>query len=268
MKNIIAIDRMYKKLEEYTDKKIKELTRAELDAFVKLITKGLSYTTTCGYISILNKILNKESNENRFSMSEYEADIKSKGYMKKEELIDIINMLDSDQDKFILMALFNGIAGKQLSELINLKINQVDLDKGIINLDDRVVYMDEDFKKITRAAIEQKKGIVISCDEFSLSKLEYDFNMDSEYVIKVRPYYKNNYGLSTISYAGIRTRLYDIGDYLGVDIIASSIEKSGYLYRMDKAGKEWTVAKAREWSKKEGIKVDGNNLLKLYKLVY
>ena len=268
MKTTKAVEYIYRKLGEFTSKNIKELTKQELDEFIQLLIKDLSYTTGCSYIALLNKVLRIECNGCIISMSDYKLGIKTKGYMKKDDLMGIINLLDSYQDKFILMAIFNGIAGKQLSELINLKMEQVDLNKGIIKLENRVVKMNDEFKKITELAMSQDKGLVITEDSLSLNVYEYDFNMKSEYVIKVRPYAKNNFGLNPMSYNGIRTRLYDIANYLGVDIIATAIEKSGYLDRMNREKTEWTVAKAREWAKREGIKVEGNNLLKLYKSVY
>ena len=268
MKDTVAIERMYKQLKKHITKEVSELTRADIDAFVNQLFQDKTYNSARFYVSVLNQILKYEKNNNLISMSDYEVNTNTKGLIKKSELIEIIEVLDSDQDKFILLALFNGIAGKQMTDLINLKKKDVDLNAGTITLSDRVVVMDDYFKKIAKNAMEQTHGIVISLSEDLPCVVEYEYNDKCENVIKVRPYSKNNNGLNPMSYNGMRTKIKDILDYIGLDSTVASIEKSGYLHKLNEVKCKKTVGAVEEFVKKNKIKVDGYNLFRLYKELY
>ena len=79
-----------------------------------------------------------------------------KGYISREELMEAVETLTNPQDRFILMAIYNGIAGKNnMSDLLGLKVKDVDFENHTITIGDRVVNMDSDFEKVTLDTIEE-----------------------------------------------------------------------------------------------------------------
>lgn len=73
---------------------------------------------------------------------------KSKGYVSERELREGLIKLDNALDKFILMAIYNGIVGKSgMSDLINLKKKDVDFKNHFIKVDKWQVPMDKNFEK-------------------------------------------------------------------------------------------------------------------------
>lgn len=167
---------------------------------------------------------------------------KIKGYITPEELTGALLLLDNAQDRFILVAIYNGIAGKNsMSELLQLKTKSVDFNRKTITLTNRVIKMDSILEKATKDAIKQtisfieiRKGVGKCCEEIEL-------NMESPYVLKIRPRYTNMWGLDAMSYGGFRTRFSVIKEKCGINVNASELETSGIINSLLAEKKEWTV---------------------------
>lgn len=165
---------------------------------------------------------------------------KIKGYIRFEELKNAIRLLDNAQDRFILVAIYNGIAGKSnMEDLLNLKVEDVDFENHTITLKNRVVMMDELLEKTTREAIEQTT--LISESESVHATEEIELNMESPYVIKVRPRAINLWGLEPMKYSGFRGRFYTIKEKTGLEVNASELETSGLINELLREKSDWKV---------------------------
>ena len=187
-----------------------------------------------------------------------------KSIITEKELLEVINMLDNAQDRFLLMAIFRGIAGKQAKDIINLKSTDIDFKNNIISLPEKTIVMDAVLAKLAKDAIDEKEYTVISSD--FMGKIEtYEVNEKSNYLIKVRPYKKNNNGMDAMSYNGFRTRFGSICKFLDLDVTISSLEKSGVISRMIKEDAGNTVREIEDWLKKNSIKMERFLAFRLYK---
>ncbi|MGG7143635.1 hypothetical protein ACQPVP_09235 [Clostridium nigeriense] len=188
---------------------------------------------------------------------------KINGYITYEELKKDLLLLDNAQDKFILLAIYNGIAGKSgLSELINLKVKDVNFKKHIIKVDNREVLMDKEFEKITKEAIEQDVYVSEVVSKHGVE--EYELNRDSEYVIRIRPKAVNNWGLSPITYNTLRAKIKKISAKAGFEINASQLETSGIVNRLLSEKKEWTVLDIEFELRMKNIKA---NAYRIYSII-
>lgn len=164
-----------------------------------------------------------------------------KGYISREELMEAVEILANPQDKFILMAIYNGIAGKSnMSDLLGLKVEDVDFDSHTITIGDRVVNMDSDFEKITLDTIEENIYYLESDSKHTNKDVE--FNPESPYVIKVRPMASNLWGIQQLKYNGFRAKFKSIKTKCDLDISPSELETSGIINELLSEKEEWTVA--------------------------
>ena len=179
-----------------------------------------------------------------------------------------VNILENPQDKFLIYSLFYGVYGKKAQDILTMKKNQIDLLNGTITLKDRVVVMDENMKKLAAAALDQNEYMVLDKGG-SWSVTSFKFNMDSEYVFKTKPSTKNNKGLNHMSYDGLITRLKNISFFLGTkDVTATTLTRSGYIYRMNEEVGIKTISNISEWMKKNDIKGTPYIFLNVCKTLY
>ena len=260
---IEEIDRMYKKFAEYTDKNIKDLTKAELDAFVKSIIEGKTHNTIRFYIIVINKILSEVDSEIKLSVEDYSINQEVK-YIDKETLYDLVEYLDSYQDAFILLAIWNGIAGKQMIDLRELTVNSINLEERTITVGDRIIHMDDKFYEITEMAIHQQYGCALSASGIYGANGEFTYNPKCSYVLKVRPYKSNRQGLDSMTYNGFRTRVRNIMKYLNLDMTINELEKSGYLYRLKQKQDRYSYSEMKHTLKDMQIPCEVYNMLTLF----
>jgi len=114
-----------------------------------------------------------------------------KNYMSYHEKQFILKKLINEQDRFIVEALWNGIQGDKLAELVKLKIDQIDITSGTVTIIDenksvvRVVpTFDYQLCNIAKLANEQKLYIKKNgeCSENTIS--ESAVLVESNYIIK------------------------------------------------------------------------------------
>ncbi|EOU2097122.1 hypothetical protein C0L75_03115 [Clostridium perfringens] len=153
-----------------------------------------------------------------------------KDIINKDELLKKLNNVVNDQDKFIAMAIFYGILGTDAKDLINLKVSDIDFEKNIIRIGNRTIIMEDDFKKIIQAAINQKFYLVNSDNDHCLN--DYEFNENSEYVIKVKPMKNTQNGLGKISTKGLKKRLETVSESIGFKLTTRNLITSGAIYRI------------------------------------
>ena len=164
-----------------------------------------------------------------------------KGYISRENLMDVIGLLTNPQDQFILMAIYNGIAGKNnMSDLLNLKVKDVDFEKHIITVGDRIIPMDADFEKITLETVTEK--IYYSESTSKYANKDVEFNPESPYVIKVTPIASNLWGIQPLKYTGFRTKYANIRKKCDLEVNPSELETSGLINELLAERKDWTVA--------------------------
>lgn len=139
-----------------------------------------------------------------------------KDIITKKELEEIINKLENEIDKFIIVGFYYGLNGSSnyKEQLLNLKADCVDFEKETINLPDgRVIKMDELLKRVTKEAIEQK--IYIKMGNQGRTNEDYLLNASSPYIIKSKPTKLNNNGLMPLKKAGIDYGILAISEFTG-----------------------------------------------------
>lgn len=197
--------RIFKKsasLEQQLHKDLFDFDEDELRLFVMQIlqpkTKESSrsiYSTISSYIewSIAENF--SQSTENPWGRRGqnyiYSLVLDVKNYMSYDEKQCIVSQLINDQDKFIMEALWNGIQGDKLRELVTLTINHVKADRNIIQLvnednvlNREVVAFDELLCKYALQANTQRYYIKKNgqCSENTIS--ESADLVESNYIIK------------------------------------------------------------------------------------
>lgn len=265
MNNAIVL--MEKKLNKYFGDEIKNITKKDADAFFLEITENSTYTTARGYVSILNHILKNNGVGFNLTINDYEIKEKNqpKGIYSKVEVEMAVENLLNPIDKFMVMAIFNGINGNGYLELLNLKKSNVDLKNSIIQVSDKTIHMDEVFKKITMDALNQKEYAYLTSDG---DIKYYELNLDSEYIIKSKPMKRNKNGLEPLGVEGFKTRFKNLVASIGLQTTTGTLEKSGYIEKMHSIKTDWKVEEVRELTRTEKMNVEGYNLLRLYKNFY
>ena len=185
--------------------------------------------------------------------------IKVKGYVTEKELREGMLKLDNALDKFLLMAIYNGIVGRScMSDLINLKKKDVDFENHCIKVGQLQIPMDKSFEKLTKEAIEQEYYYL----EPTVSNTPegYDLNNDSEYVLRTRPNSRNKNGTAPVNYDGLRNKVRGLCARAGLQSSASQLETSGIINRMLKEKDNWTVLDVEFWLRTNNVKVNAYRL--------
>ena len=270
LRDIRVTNKVYDTLAEYFGKNvvISDLSRSQLHEFIQNIwVKDKTYATANGYIAYINNVLKREKNINTFTSSDFIIKETIDNLITKEELDLLVNELENPQDQFILYALFNGIYGKRAEELRYLTIDQVDLKKQTITLENRVVKMDKEFTEITASAIEQSSYYLTHFSNGARVE-KAEFNMSCNFVIKQRMMEKNSNGLDAISYDGFRARLKKISKVLGFNVTCDSLVKSGYAYKLNLVGQRVTYDLVEKMKKEHKMVTSLVTLYKTYHNIY
>lgn len=191
-----------------------------------------------------------------------------KGYITSEELNKVLLLLDNPQDRFIVIAVYRGIAGKNnMSELLNIKTKDVNFNNHTITLEDRVVTMDKQLEKATKEAINQSVLYVETRNGNGSCKEELYLNMDSPYLIKTRPSTTNKNGLDPMKYGGFRSRFAAIRQKAGLEVNASQLETSGVVNQLLSEKKDWTVLDVEFALRMKNIKANAYRIYSIIKEV-
>lgn len=117
-------------------------------------------------LETLEKCVNKDKFNNRF--------------ISRETLYTLVDKLINEYDKAILLLTFEGIMGKGYSELINLKVSDLDFECNIIKLSNREVAINDKLKFILKRLVHQ--DTIFYANE--IDNRVNELNMDSPYLFK------------------------------------------------------------------------------------
>lgn len=259
--NIILME---KKLNKHFGEGVNNITKKDVDAFFLEITKNSTYTTARGYISQLNYIFRNKKMDIVLKLADYGIKEKKdiKGICTKAEIEVAIENLINPIDKFIVMAIYNGISGNRFADLINLKKSDVDFKNSVINVADKTIHMDETFLKITKDALEQKEYAYTTSDG---DIKYYQLNTNSKYILKSKPMKRNKDGLEPMGVEGFKTRFKNIVTSIELETTISALEKSGYVEKMLSIKKDWKIEEVDRLIKSEKMNVNNYTLFRLYK---
>lgn len=215
-----------------------------------------SYFTFTTRINRLNEVLDFLNREDlKICTREFKIKVKvnTTSLFTRRELIDLCDTLANPQDKFILYALFRGIRGNKYSDLLELKVSDINLETKEITLPSGIVIkMDDYLEDLVTDLIDPMFGkyyYKLNAKGSFDVKSKCEFNMRSEYLLKVVPSTRNNNGLGHMSYQGIQTRIKTLSEVLGVKLLGTDIYKSGILYEMFKTKENWIQAEIEEFLK-------------------
>lgn len=264
---------------------INELTKDDIE---KILLEGEyplvkeSRTTMYNNISALNNVLKENGSNIIISSSDYVDKLKfnEDKYFTRKEIRDICNLFTNPQDKFIVYALWNGIMGKDYEDLVNLKVQDIVYDKEgnpqYLKVKNNKVECDEYMQKILKDTLQE--DYYETYNNTSSGILGFEFNMDSPYIIKVKPTKLTNDGLNPMNKSGVQAKLkrlnesFNETDIRGIHLTGKTLERSGIMF--DMFLKEvyedvvWTAEKVKEWFKIEGLKGDLSEIHRIYHKKY
>ena len=258
-------------------KDVKRPANMEVVDFIRICKKlpTTSYFglyTSINYINDVLKILGRE--DLHLSVSDFDVDEigKKTDLFTKQEIIDICDALANAQDKFIIYALFSGIRGNKYSDLVNLKVNDINFDTKEIKLPSgKVIIMDDYLEDILRDITDKEFGAYYyklnRSGYYDINSL-YKLNMDSEFVVKVKPTVTNNNGLGCFSFQGLQTRLKGLSKVLNMNLLGVNIYRSGVISRMNESKDSWNQTEILNYLKENECKLTAYETKKAYEEVY
>lgn len=284
---IATLTGAYKKLERWEiikNKEVREMTKSEI---VSLCQEGNNKIANRSYVSLqvmldaVNYILKWADSEVKLSMTDFNIDeVLTKAndrFFTKQEIQDICDLFINPQDKFIVYGIFCGVYGKGYNDLLELKTENLDMENRLINTPSgKVIEMDEYLYDVLKDTIDRVWGgtyykYIEDGNEGSTTD-SYALNMESEYVLKPKPYSKNNDGLDPMKLNGIQRRLLKLSEYTETNLSGIDLLRSGIMYKMNlieqETGKEWTCASLKEWFKENEIKGQVFEIYRTYKIKY
>lgn len=293
---IATLKGIYKKLslwEKINNKNVELSTKEELiNLCQKDSTKiaNRSYGSFRTRVDSINVILDWLNIKFRLSVRDFDTDKVLKDskirYYTKEEIRKICDLLINPQDRFIIYGLFCGIYGKEYSELLMLQDKDIDLENRKIYLQSgKIIEIDDYLYDILLDTLDKTYGSVYYMYIISLfdsgAYTEYDLNMDSPYIIKMKPSQKNNNGLAPMSPSGIQRRLRRLAQAINIGQVedkpkfnfgGTDLFRSGLMSEMNelekKEGIVWTVKKIKEWTKERDLGVQAFEIYRIYNRKY
>lgn len=212
-KGYITVFNKIESLEKKLKKDIKDFNYEELLKALEILTSK-SYNAMSVKWSILKRYLEYYKNDNIYNIDAdvlrkfVQDEVNIKRYITRKNLEDKIKNLPNPQDKAILLLIFEGVMGKDYLDLRTLNIDQIDIYNNTITLSDKKI----EISPVTSAILE--KALVtqtyfksVGEDKDMKSNDSFDFNMDSDLVLKSYPSKRNNDGKDPMSFQGLQTRL-------------------------------------------------------------
>lgn len=248
-------------------------TDTVLDNFLEECA-GSTYSATRLAKTTLNSLFRELNIDYEFkakASKHFERDV---NYYSLSDIQFITSQLANAQDKFIIYALFEGIRGVHFSDLTGIKVTDVDFEYHIIHLPNRDVKMNEEFEEITKKTIFQE--VYYKWGNLERTSVGYELNMKNEYVLKPKPYSKNNQGIGKFTESGLKTRINkineEIQDIKYCPITSEKLVRSGILITMkrieDETGIVWNQYNLRDYKKENHLKFDVYELLNIYRQIY
>ncbi|GED68516.1 hypothetical protein BRE01_22180 [Brevibacillus reuszeri] len=155
-------------------------------------------------------------------------------FITKQEIDAIIDQCNNDQDSVILSLLFEGAGGREVSELRNLKREQVNDEKRTLILindkeETREIQISEQCLKLINGAIKQKEYLKGNGEMRRDHLKETSELIETGYVI--RPAKTRNVHMEQVSPHLIYGRLHALEEYFGLDNLrVKTIQRSGMIW--------------------------------------
>lgn len=215
--------------------------RNTIESYGRIISSYLNWSVKKGY---------KEENPlASFRPTDFEKYLTNREtYMTDRELRRYEDRCSNPQDSVILRLLFEGLSGKEFSEICNLKKTDVDYDnkrlflRNPLNNSGRFIEVEERTLYLIREAIKQttyrkSNGKVASTEHNNVR--EYTDLVDNEYVIRPSITKTENFNSPVNKYVLYR-RIDSISRHVGIeDLTAKGVQRSGmihYAYKLVKNG--------------------------------
>lgn len=266
----------------------KEYEKDIIDIDNKIIAenvKKMSYQVIMQEMYMVNQIFEFLNSNRRIVRGDFDDEmlkVNTNRFYTQSELQDICEALTNPQDKILLYGLFAGLRGTAYKELLELKVKDINFEEDYIQLSDRRLKIDNYFKCILADAIDPVYGGVYYkyYDPSSTPKSNsyYELNMESEYVIKTKPYSKNNNGLKPMTNSGFQSRIEKLSNILKRSIVPIDLVRSGIMAKMneletywkehDITDKFWGTETLIPYLKNHKLKAEPFELLRIYKQKY
>ncbi len=124
------------KIEDELNKDIMDFTYDEIEYTMKhleyrhIMNLNLALETFVEYVDYLGKSKNnlyrKYKRKNGESLQKYVVDLKLEKYFSEDKLDKLLNEIETNREKGLILALYEGIRGKHLYELRTLKVENID----------------------------------------------------------------------------------------------------------------------------------------------
>lgn len=275
----IKKNRMESYLLAYSDrihKELNELTKADYEMFILNHFKSVNRSSFYQSMKVLNTILSDLNVGFRLDSSDYVkkcVDISEQKYYTKREIQNICNMFQNAQDRFLIYSLFNGIYGKNYSEIINMKTEQIAKDFSYITLSDGTKFVCDDYMKdILSELVEECYYYSYTLSEVHSSRDIIELNMSSEYLLKPMPTKRNSNGLGKISNGTVQRRLDKLSEVTESDLSGKSLIRSGVIYKLFELesfqGSTWGYNDIVDYLKLNGISGSPEQIYKSYHKKY
>lgn len=278
----------YKKMERWEITKNKELVDFTKDELLDLCKEGTdkianrSYSALQVMMDTVNEILRWAGKvDTTLSMRDINADkvlLESNDrFFTRQEIQNICLMLENAQDKFIIYGLYCGIYGKGYSDLLELKIEDLDMENRIINCPSgEVIHMDAFLYEIIKDTIDPLFGSYYykHIEDYNVGTTTdfYELNMDSPYVLKAKPYSRNNNGMSPMKLNGIQRRLKKLSEVTGYPLSGTDLIRSGIMDKMnereEETGESWTCVSLENYLKQNNLKGQVYEIYRTYNNKY
>lgn len=266
----------------------KEYSKDIIDIDNKIIAenvKKMSYQVIMQEIYMVNQIFEFLNSNRRLAISDFNDEmlkVDTKRFYTQSELQDVCESLVNPQDKILLYGLFAGLRGTAYKELLELKVEDINFEERYIQLKDRKLKIDDYFMCILADAVDPVYGSVYykyyDSNSSAKSNNSYELNMDSEYVIKAKPYSKNNNGLNPMTNSGFQTRIEKLSNVLNRSLVPIDLVRSGIMARMNEienfweehnmVDKFWGTETLIPYLKDNKLKAEPFELLRIYKQKY
>lgn len=151
-------------------------------------------------------------------------------YISKKELMEIINRLENAQDKFIVLGIYSGLMRVSNTDILNLKVSDVDFINKTINVNGMSIAFDEELEKIIKESITQQRYYKLG--EQGRSNEYYLLNTSSPYIIKLRPLPSNKNGSESMSVDTLKQRLIRLSSFLGVNGMNTRLLKQSGAFNL------------------------------------
>lgn len=275
-KNVLELEeRVFKKdLYDFTKDEIKNAlknfnakTYNSITSKYSLIKKYIQYAEE---MNIKKGVMNFSIKANEIRNLISSEALKNR-YCTRNELKKVLSeKLINGSDKAIFILLFEGVMGKEYSELLTLKTHQIDLDNKIINLKNKIINISNYTKDTILQTINEDVYYKYLGDICSTNE-SYALDINSPYLIRLRPK-KNQLTPQPMKVAGLKRRLDVLKDIMEKPLLTGrTIYLSGLAERIVKheitINKKLNTREIREFLSDNSETVETGDMLRILKLM-